>query len=221
MDTDPSSSQPPEEPLPSTPRPEPEWQSDEGDLRIELQPKKEEEWQKLARDLKEKGYLAKDVNIEEFLEECRQFVSVEKKSDAEDVQEEEFGLSILHAAKTVGAPFSTMLLASAVLVREAEDLNLMHEELAPLNERAYVSCPTKNEKSSLTNDVGELVAWVASILDKRPQRMRKEDVDKFLIDNLTPRLSELAVLCYCKKKGWLPVYEKPEDGESILEDPDR
>ncbi|MBX4192052.1 hypothetical protein KW798_01025 [Candidatus Parcubacteria bacterium] len=173
--------------------PEPKWCYDEDELKIERH--KEQEWRKLAEDLKAKEYLSKDADINEFVDECREYAS--------DVT---LGLQILFAAQQINVPFSCMLLASAVLVREAEDLDLTIEDLSELKSNSYVNSPTK-EPTSLNSDVGELVAWIASVVDNRPQRMPKHDVDKNMVIDLTPRLNETTVLCFCKKYGCVPKYE--------------
>jgi hypothetical protein len=188
--------QPEEIKLLPKPKPEPEWESDEGNLRIELQPKKELEWRRQAADLKEKAYLAKDADIEEFIAECQNLV-----------RDDEIGFLLMHAGEQVNAPFAAMLTASAVLVREALDQQVEFDALVQLNDFRYPSSPTK-ERSELENDVGELAAWITSVLADRPQRMRKQDVDRSTFDALTARLSELVVVCYCKVRGWEPAYAK-------------
>lgn len=195
--------QPEEIKQPPAPKPEPEWQYDEDKLRVELQPKKELEWRRLAADLTEKAYLAKDTDLDEFVNECRQLT-----------ENESIGLRLLFVAEQINAPFGAMLTASAVLVREALDQEVPFNLLSELDEFYYPSSPTKTN-SEWESDVGELAAWVSSVMAQRPQRIRTQDVDHSTFTALKGRLSELAIVCYCKVRGWSPVYKKIEKRKKI------
>ena len=161
---------------------EPRWgPSDQQDIdRIR---KNEEEWQEAALDAQKHNLMPKKVPLSMVLGDCKELVLNDRIVS-----------EVVHGTDKTGAAPERLLVAAAMLAREALNLNIRRHSLPRLSTTHHPPPPIR-----LSARTTELVNWIAG-----------RDVFEPVTRALHGIVGELTILAYCHLRKWPPP-EKSAD----------